>query len=95
MNRKFARFFSLPASLVAIAFAAGQAQAASYQVCNASSCKGESFFAWPWEQSSYAKTRYPIVFAHGMAGFSKIGPVDYWYGIPQDLAKNGASVYVT
>lgn len=71
------------------------ALAASYQVCNATSCKKESFFAWPWEESSYAKTKHPIVFAHGMAGFSKIGPVDYWYGIPQDLARNGASVYVT
>lgn len=71
------------------------AQAASYQICNASSCASESVFAWPWEVSSYARTKYPIVLAHGMAGFSKIGPLDYWYGIPQDLAKNGARVYVT
>lgn len=74
---------------------AATAQAASYQICNASSCASESVFAWPWEVSSYARTKYPIVLAHGMAGFSKIGPLDYWYGIPQDLAKNGARVYVT
>lgn len=45
--------------------------------------------------STYAQTRYPIVFAHGMTGFDNIGPIDYWYGIPADLRKNGASVYVT
>jgi triacylglycerol lipase len=91
MNRNVITGLLLSAGL----FAAAPSHAANYQVCNASGCKSESVFAWPWEQSSYAKTRYPIVFAHGMAGFSKIGPVDYWYGIPQDLAKNGATVYVT
>lgn len=45
--------------------------------------------------STYAKTKYPIVLAHGMAGFDKIGPLDYWYGIPQDLTSNGASVHLT
>lgn len=71
------------------------AQAANYKICNATSCSAESVFAWPWEVSTYSRTRYPIVLAHGMAGFSKIGPLDYWYGIPQELAKNGANVYVT
>lgn len=42
----------------------------------------------------YAKTRYPIVLVHGTFGFSKLGPVDYWYGIPQDLARHGADVHV-
>ncbi len=91
MNPRFASLF-LSAGLMAASL---PAMAASYQICTASSCKKESFFAWPWEESSYAKTKHPIVFAHGMAGFSKIGPVDYWYGIPQDLARNGAAVYVT
>lgn len=86
----------LPSLLVALGLHTGApALAASYQVCNASGCSNQSVSAWPWETSTYAKTKYPIVFAHGMAGFSKIGPVDYWYGIPQNLAKNGASVYVT
>lgn len=44
---------------------------------------------------TYAQTRYPIVFAHGMTGFDNIGPIEYWYGIPADLRKNGATVYVT
>lgn len=54
-------------------------------------------FAWFsfFSNSSYAKTRYPIVLAHGMAGFDKIGPVDYWYGIPGDLQSRGAKVYLT
>ena len=51
---------------------------------------------WSWfSGSTYAKTRYPIVLAHGMSGFDNIGPVDYWYGIPGDLRHRGATVYVT
>ena len=44
---------------------------------------------------TYAKTQYPIVLAHGMAGFSSIGPINYFYGVPEDLRSNGATVYVT
>ncbi len=44
---------------------------------------------------SYAQTKYPLVLAHGMAGFDKIGLLDYWYQIPQDLQANGAKVYLT
>lgn len=51
--------------------------------------------AAPAIAGTYAKTKYPIVLAHGMAGFDKIGPVDYWYGIPQDLASEGAKVHVS
>lgn len=46
-------------------------------------------------KSSYAKTKHPIVLAHGMAAFNSIGPVSSWYGIPEDLTKNGATVYST
>ena len=49
----------------------------------------------PATASDYAKTKYPIVLAHGMSGFANIGPLDYWHGIPTDLARNGARVYVT
>ena len=46
--------------------------------------------------TGYTETRYPIVLAHGMAGFDALfGVVDYWYGIPSDLASGGARVYVT
>ena len=68
------------------------AQAQDYTLCNTSGC---SYGGSAWTYSNYAHTRYPIVLAHGMAGFNQIGPIDYWYGIPQNLAANGASVYVT
>lgn len=45
--------------------------------------------------STYAKTRYPIVLAHGLAGFTRVGPIDYFYGIPQNLTAQGSQVYVT
>lgn len=44
---------------------------------------------------TYAQTRYPIVFAHGLSGFANIGPLEYWYGIPADLQANGATTFVT
>src|SRR5437762_12137568 len=45
---------------------------------------------------TYTKTRYPIVLAHGAAGFdSLLGVLDYWFGIPEDLANGGARVFVT
>src|SRR5699024_3252301 len=46
-------------------------------------------------KSEYTKTKYPIVLAHGMGGFKSLGPVDYWYQIPNDLSKSGARVFVT
>lgn len=49
--------------------------------------------------NSYAKTKYPIVFNHGMAGFIRVGTdsfgLDYWYQILPDLARNGANVWAT
>ena len=49
--------------------------------------------------SNYAKTKYPIVFNHGMFGFTRLGPssfgIDYFYQILPDLARNGAKVYAT
>lgn len=49
--------------------------------------------------SSYAKTKYPLVFAHGMGGWIRAGidelGVDYWYQILPDLARNGANAWAT
>src|SRR5262245_2467935 len=43
-----------------------------------------------------AKTKYPIVLAHGLFGFDELfGVVEYWYGIPGELRERGAKVYVT
>ncbi len=45
---------------------------------------------------SYAKTRYPIVMVPGAFAFDNLlGVVDYWFGITDELRKQGAEVYVT
>ena len=45
---------------------------------------------------TYTKTRYPIVLAHGMAGFDSLfGVYEYFYGIPSSLRERGARVYTT
>lgn len=50
-------------------------------------------------KATYAKTKYPIVFNHGMFGFTRLGVpefgMDYFYRILPDLASNGATVYAT
>ena len=40
-------------------------------------------------------TRFPIVLAHGWTGFANIGPVDYFYGVPDHLGARGYPVSVT
>ena len=42
----------------------------------------------------YAKTRYPIVLVHGLFGFDSFLGVDYFYGIPGALSRDGAQVFV-
>jgi triacylglycerol lipase len=64
---------------------------ASWQNCNVKSCSIGGSTA---VTSSYAKTKYPILLAHGMVGFSSIGPLQYWNGITEDLVGNGANVFV-
>jgi len=55
-----------------------------------------SAICWFWEDCTYAQTRYPIVLAHGMAGFSTLlGVIDYFFGIPGDLRDYGGNVHVT
>src|SRR5215470_4960520 len=45
---------------------------------------------------SYTQTKYPIVLAHGLAGFDQLfGVVDYWFGIESALEDGGANVFVT
>ncbi|WP_086202538.1 esterase/lipase family protein [Acinetobacter silvestris] len=49
--------------------------------------------------SNYARTKYPIVFNHGMFGFTRLGTasfgIDYFYQVLPDLARNGATVFAT
>jgi len=55
--------------------------------------------AMPFAQASsdsYAKTRYPIVMVPGAFAFDNVlGVVDYWFGITDEMRKQGAEVYVT
>jgi triacylglycerol lipase len=41
----------------------------------------------------YTATKYPLVFVPGMFGFEKIAGFDYWYAIPQNLTRSGATVF--
>lgn len=48
-----------------------------------------------FSSGSYTQTRYPIVLTHGMLGFDSMLGIDYWYGIPHALRRDGAQVFVT
>ncbi|HET8729488.1 MAG TPA: triacylglycerol lipase [Moraxellaceae bacterium] len=85
------RFLQCLPVLAGLAFTS-TADADNFYKCSTDRC---SWAGWNLAFSSYAKTKYPIVLAHGMGGFSQLGPLDYWYGIPADLATNGANVYIT
>jgi triacylglycerol lipase len=52
--------------------------------------------AFCWWNCSYAKTKYPIVLAHGLAGFDELfGVYEYFYGIPDYMEDKGATVFTT
>jgi triacylglycerol lipase len=42
---------------------------------------------------TYTQTKYPIVLVHGLLGFDAVGPVQYFYGVSNDLRLSGAQVY--
>jgi triacylglycerol lipase len=44
--------------------------------------------------SGPAKTKYPIVLVHGFIGFDNILGIQYFYDIPNNLRKDGATVYI-
>ena len=70
-----------------------QASGQYYNCANADGCQlvSSQYFT-----SDYTKTKYPIVLAHGMGGFTKMfGLVDYFYGIPETLMSGGSQVYTT
>jgi len=43
--------------------------------------------------TGYTATRYPLVFVPGMFGFEQITTFDYWYAIPENLTRSGATVF--
>ncbi|MDE2420747.1 MAG: triacylglycerol lipase [Gammaproteobacteria bacterium] len=83
----------LVGSLLASSLAS--ATTATYQFCSTSGCKAAGSAT---VTSTYAKTKYPLVMAHGMGGFTAIGGLtigQYFYGINADLTSNGATVFAT
>jgi len=61
--------------------------------CVVVSGSAQAFCLW---NCNTAKTKYPIVLAHGAAGFDELfGVLEYWYGIPGALRDKGATVFVT
>lgn len=45
------------------------------------------------DNTDYTATKYPLVFVPGMFGFEKIVVFDYWYAIPENLTRSGATVF--
>jgi triacylglycerol lipase len=70
----------------------GLASAATYDYCSTAGCRTGSSVS---VTSTYSKTKYPIVLAHGIMGFSSILGVDYFYGVASNLTSNGANVFDT
>ncbi len=58
-------------------------------------CIGLISFHTPatFANSGYTETRYPLVLVHGIFGFDSIAKIDYFYGIPHALSKDGATVF--
>ena len=86
---------AISAGLLLMALQTTSAQAAGqyYNCANANGCKlvDSKYFT-----SSYTKTQYPVVMAHGLGGFTTLfGVIDYFNGIPEDLMKGGSEVYTT
>ena len=70
-----------------------QAAGQYYNCANANGCK---LVDSQYLTSSYTKTQYPVVMAHGLGGFTTLfGVIDYFNGIPDELMKGGSTVYTT
>lgn len=78
--------------LMALQTTSAQAAGQFYNCANATGCKlvDSKYFT-----SKNTDTKYPIVMAHGLVGFTKLLGVDYFYGIPQTLMSGGSEVYAT
>jgi len=46
-------------------------------------------------QTGYTQTKYPIMLVHGLFGFDNVLGADYFYGVRDTLAKEGAVVFQT
>ncbi|AJD48589.1 alpha/beta fold family hydrolase [Isoalcanivorax pacificus W11-5] len=61
-------------------------------LCLTLSLPASAFFGWL--KDTYTETRYPIVLVHGLFGFDSLLGVDYFYGVPGELQRSGARVFV-
>lgn len=50
------------------------------------------WFSWFFPPPTYTKTQYPIVMIGGFLAFDDILGIEYFYGIPKELRKDGANV---
>lgn len=79
--------------LMALQTTSAQAAGQYYNCANSTGCKLVSNKYWT---SNHTDTKYPIVMAHGLGGFTNLfGIIDYFNGIPQELMKGGSEVYTT
>lgn len=51
------------------------------------------WFDWLFPPSTYTKTKHPIVMIGGFLAFDDILGIEYFYGIPNELRDDGATVY--
>ena len=55
-------------------------------------CFAQASLAGWW--SGYTETKYPIVLVHGNLGFDELLGYEYFYDIPHNLERSGATVFV-
>lgn len=94
MKLSVASLTTLAASILFLSAPSTSAQAAQYFNCaNANGCQ---LVESKNPRSDHTATKYPVVMAHGLGGWTKLfGLLDYFYGIPQELMKGGSEVYTT
>src|SRR4051794_21594508 len=47
----------------------------------------------PPDASTCLGAPYPVILAHGMAGFERIGPLNYFFNVASDLRAHGETVF--
>jgi triacylglycerol lipase len=86
-------FRLMVAVIVSLAFAAG---CYAPQGTTAESDADASSLLFGSSSSTSCQTKYPIVLVHGLSFKDKnLLGINYWWGIPGELKKNGATVYVS
>lgn len=88
-SRSVARGARSPAPLEALA------AFAAFVLVTAAACGSDPAHD-PALRAGFTATRYPIVLTPGFLGFdTMLDTIDYWNGIPEALAADGADVFVT